>query len=78
MNQRINSGYKIIDSLHIAGTEFVIGYNSQVSMPYVICECLNDNNFYFEYYVCERAAAERNLLNRAIAARNRQDYYTAL
>jgi len=76
MNKRTNIGYKITDSLHIGNTEFVIGYNSKTSMPYVIWECLNGDNFYFGHYVSNRAEAERNLLERATKARNRQDRFT--
>ncbi len=77
MNQRTNIGYKIIDSIHIAGTEFVIGYNPKASVPYAIWECLNGDNFYLGHYVNDRTAAERNLLKRATEARNRQDSFAS-
>lgn len=67
MNQRINLGYTITDSLHIGNTEFVIGYNPNSINSYVVWECLN-NSYYFGNYVKTRIVAEQNLLKRALNA----------
>jgi len=72
MNQRTNIGYKIIDSIHIGNTEFVIGYNKKASMPYVVWECQNSDNFCFGSFVSNRVVAEQTLLQRASNASSRQ------
>ena len=74
MGQRTNLGYKIIDSIHIGNTEFVIGYNPKSLSPYAIWECLNGDNYYLGCYVNDHSAAERCLLKMATDARNRQDF----
>ena len=39
MSCRIYDGYTINDSIHIGGTEFVIGHNPKSVLPYVVWEC---------------------------------------
>lgn len=75
MNQRSNIGYKIIDSIHIGSTEFVIGYNQKASMPYAVWECQNSDNFCFGSFVSNRATAEQTLLQRASNACSRQAHF---
>lgn len=66
MEPRINEGYTITDSLHIGGTEFVIGENrTQHGTMYVTWECRDSSNFYWGHYLTDRRAAEKDLMKRA-------------
>ncbi len=76
VNERQNIGYTITDSVHIGDSEFVIGHNPKAVTPYVTWECANGNNYFWGHYVTDRAAAERDLLERATEARERQDRLT--
>ena len=75
MSCRIYDGYTINDSIHIGGTEFVIGHNPKSVLHNVVWESLNENNYYWGKYVKDRTIAEHELLNRAINACNRQERF---
>lgn len=72
MNQRTNLDYRILDSLHIGNTEFVIGYNPNVTKKHVVWECINDK-YYFGHFFKSRIAAEDDFLKRASASQKKQD-----
>ena len=66
MEQRVNEGYVITDSLHIGSTEFVIGENqTQYGTMYVTWQCRDGDNYFWGHYLTERQAAEKDLLARA-------------
>ena len=65
MDERINAGYTITDSLHIGKAEFVIGENPVAPAPYVTWECKDGNNYFWGHYLTDRMAAEQDLLERA-------------
>lgn len=66
MEQRINEGYVITDSIHIGNAEFVIGENqTKYGTMYVTWRCKDRDNFFWGHYLSDRQAAERDLLARA-------------
>lgn len=66
MEQRVNEGYVITDSLHIGSTEFVIGENqTRFGTMYVTWQCRDGDNYFWGHYLTERQAAEKDLLARA-------------
>ena len=66
MEQRVNEGYVITDSIHIGNAEFVIGENqTQYGTMYVTWKCSNGTDYYWGHYLSERQAAEKDLLDRA-------------
>lgn len=66
MEQRVNEGYVITDSLHIGDAEFVIGENqTQYGTMYVTWQCRDGDNYFWGHYLTERQAAEKDLLARA-------------
>ena len=75
MNQRMNLGYMINDSIRIGDTEFVIGYNPKSVLSYAVWECINENYYYWGQYFSDRVLAERELLRRAMNACDRQDRF---
>lgn len=66
MEQRVNEGYVITDSLHIGNAEFVIGENqTRFGTMYVTWQCRDGDNYFWGHYLTERQAAEKDLLARA-------------
>lgn len=65
MEERKNAGYTIIDSIHIGETEFVIGVSHSNPAMFVTWACKGGDNYYWGHYMPDRAAAERDLLDRA-------------
>lgn len=65
MEQRINIGYVITDSLHIGGTEFVIGQSQNDVARFVTWACDNGSDYYWGHYLTSREDAERDLVRRA-------------
>ncbi len=65
MDQRINEGYVITDSIHVGETEFVLGkLNSKIPM-YVTWACKGGDNYYWGHYFSDPMEAKRDLLDRA-------------
>lgn len=65
MEQRINAGYTITDSIHVGNTEFVIGENPAYPAPYVTWEYTPGGGYFWGHYLPDRPAAVRDLLKRA-------------
>ena len=65
MEQRINAGYTITDSIHVGGAEFVIGENPAYPAPYVTWEYTPSGGSFWGHYLPNRLAAVRDLLDRA-------------
>lgn len=61
----MNAGYAITDSIHIAGTELVIGENPKSPSPFVTWKCVNGDDYFWGHYLPDRRSAERDLLERA-------------
>lgn len=73
MEQRINEGYVITDSIHIGDAEFVIGENkTKYGTLYVTWRCKDRDNFFWGHYLNDRKAAEKDLLSRAEEELDRQ------
>jgi|GEM_PF-1521447 len=51
MEQRINQGYEIIDSLKVNNTEFVIGEHPTAPDRYVTWECKDGNDYNHGHYM---------------------------
>ena len=62
---RTNAGYVITDSIFIGTVEFVIGYNPDMSSPYVTWACKGGTDYYWGHYMSNRRDAEKDLLERA-------------
>ena len=73
MEQRINAGYTITDSIHIGNAEFVIGEHPGAPAPYVTWECKDGSNYFWGHYSTSRQAAEHDLLERATLERKALD-----
>lgn len=65
MEQRINIGYRITDSIHIGETEFVIGSHETMPDRFVTWACKNGNDYFWGHYFTTREDAERDLVHRA-------------
>ena len=65
MEQRINAGYTITDSIHVGEAEFVIGENPACPAPYVTWEYTPTGGYFWGHYLPDRMAAVRDLLDRA-------------
>lgn len=66
MEQRLNAGFVITDSIYIGNAEFVIGErNTRFGTTYVTWQCQDGNNYFWGHYFGERSAAEKDLLERA-------------
>lgn len=65
MGGRMNAGYAITDSVHIADKELVIGENPKSPSPFVTWMCVNGDNYFWGHYLPDRRSAERDLLERA-------------
>lgn len=65
MEQRINAGYTITDSIHVGNTEFVIGENPAYPAPYVTWEYTPSGGYFWGHYLPDRLTAIRDLLERA-------------
>ncbi len=65
MDQRINEGYVITDSIHVGETEFVLGkLDSKIPM-YVTWACKGGDNYYWGHYHDDLLKAKKDLLDRA-------------
>lgn len=66
MEQRINEGYAITDSVHVSNAEFVIGQNkTKYGTMYVTWKCSNGTDYYWGHYFEDRFAAQKDLVARA-------------
>lgn len=65
MEERINIGYRITDSIHIGETEFVIGEKPSKPPMFVTWACKNGNDYCWGHYLGSRADSERDLVKRA-------------
>ena len=64
MEQRINAGYAITDSIHVGEAEFVIGENPACPAPYVTWEYTPTGGYFWGHYLPDRLTAVRDLLDR--------------
>ena len=76
MEWRKNAGYIITNSITIGESEIVLGVHETKPNMFVTWECANKNNYFWGHYITDRAAAERDLLERASGARERLDRLT--
>lgn len=66
MEQRVNEGYVITDSVHIGNAEFVIGQNeTKYGTMYVTWRCSNGTNYHWGHYFEDRFAAQKDLVARS-------------
>lgn len=65
MDQRINEGYVITDSIHVGETEFVFGKMDSKIPMYVTWACKGGDNYYWGHYFSDPMEAKRDLLARA-------------
>lgn len=66
MDQRINAGYVITDSIHIGNSEFVLGVSDrQQPAMFVTWECTGGNNYFWGHYHDDLLKAKKDLLDRA-------------
>jgi hypothetical protein len=68
INNRMNQGYIITDSIHIGDTEYVLGVNSRAPARYVTWACKGGNNYYWGNYHTDLLTAQKDLLDRADSA----------
>lgn len=50
MNDKINKGYIITDSVHVGDTEFVLGVSMHESNQFVTWECKDGKEYYWGHY----------------------------
>lgn len=65
MDQRINKGYVITDTIHVGETEFVLGKLDSIVPTYVTWACKGGDNYYWGHYFSDPIEAKRDLLARA-------------
>lgn len=65
MDQRINAGYVITDSIHIGDTEFVLGVSEHKPAMFVTWACTEGNNYFWGHYHDDLLKAKKDLLGRA-------------
>ncbi len=65
MDNRINEGYTISDSIHIGETEFVLGVNDHQPAMFVTWQCTGGNNYFWGHYHDDPLKAQKDLLDRA-------------
>ena len=65
MNERINSGYRITDSVHLGESEFVLGVRMEAPEQYVTWKCRNGDYYYWDRYFSNLLDAQKNLIQRA-------------
>ena len=65
MDQRINAGYVITDSIHIGNTEFVLGVSEHEPAMFVTWACTGGNNYFWGHYHEDLLKAKKDLLGRA-------------
>lgn len=66
MEQRINEGYVITDSIHIGNAEFVMGENeTKYGTMYVTWKCSNGTDYYWGHYFQDQFDAQKDFVARA-------------
>ncbi len=65
MDQRINAGYVITDSIHIGEMEFVLGVSKHQPAMFVTWACMGGNNYFWGHYHDDLLKAKKDLLGRA-------------
>ena len=66
MQERINEGYTITDSVHVLDDEFVIGHHPTAPSPYVVWRVSNSNDYFWGHYFSNRWDALQDLAERII------------
>ncbi|NLB82150.1 MAG: hypothetical protein GX800_11215 [Clostridiaceae bacterium] len=64
MGERTNQGYKIIESIFVGKTEFVLGENPNGGSKYVTWKCKNGDDYYWGKYMDDFYAAKLDLYSR--------------
>ena len=64
MDERINRGYKIIESIFVGKTEFVLGENINGASQYVTWKCKNGDDYYWGNYISDYNSARLDLYRR--------------
>jgi len=64
MDERINRGYKIIESIFVGKTEFVLGENLNGASQYVTWKCKNGDDYYWGNYISDYHSARLDLYGR--------------
>jgi len=65
MDNRINEGYTISDSIRIGETEFVLGKSSGNFTMFVTWACKGRDYYYWGHYFSDLLEAKKDLLDRA-------------
>lgn len=66
MKKSMNSGYELIETIHIAGSTFVLGENLTAPEPYVTWKGSGQDSYHDGHYFTTKEDARTDLLRRAI------------
>ena len=64
MDERVNRGYKIIESIFVGNTEFVLGKNLNGLSQYVTWKCKNGDDYFWGNYMGDFYSAKLDLYRR--------------
>ena len=64
--ERINQNFKIIQSVIVGDSEFVLGENIKVSKSFVTWQCKDGDNYFWGHYMNDILSAQKDLYKRAI------------
>lgn len=64
MDERINGGYKIIESIFVGKMEFVLGENPNGASQYVTWRCKNGDDYFWGNYMDDFYSAKLDLYRR--------------
>ena len=65
---RVNAGYRIIESMHAGTTEFVLGHNPKAVQPYVTWATNGPSDYFWGHYFDTLREAQRDLAKRVLTA----------
>lgn len=71
---RVNANYRIVDSIHVGESEFVLGVHTVRANMYVTWRCYHGDNYNWGHYYTDELAAKRDLLQRAQEELEREEY----
>lgn len=66
--ERLNAGYRIVDSVSVGGVEYVLGTHAERPCMYVTWQCIDQENYRWGHYFNDELAAKADLLARALEA----------
>ena len=66
MEERINQGFKIIQSITVGNSEFVLGENMKCPGKFVTWQCRDGTDYFWGHYISGRLYAVKDLYERAL------------